>query len=163
MLIDDLQAVEAWAGALLAKLTPTARRAVARDVAQELRRSQRARITMQRNPDGSAYQPRKSPARDEKKLREKRGRIRRAAMFAKLRTAQHLRIDAEANGLAIGFAGRVARIARVHQLGQTARVALGGPEYKYPARVLLAFTKSEREMVRDRVLARVIPNFRGYK
>ncbi len=151
--MDELGALEKWAGGMLAQLSPAARRTAMRDVARELRRSQQARIASQRNPDESAYEPRKArAAKRGKKLREKKGRIKRAAMFAKLRTGRFLKIEADASGLAIGFAGRVARLARIHQFGETERVAPGGPEYRYPARVLLGFTDTDREMIRDRLL-----------
>jgi phage virion morphogenesis protein len=151
--MDELQALERWAGGLLAQLTPTARRTAMLDVARELRRNQQARIASQRNPDQSAYEPRKARAvKGSKKLREKKGRIKRAAMFAKLRTARFLKIEADATGLAVGFGGRVSRLARVHQYGLTDRVAPHGVEYKYPARALLGFTEADRELIRDRLL-----------
>ncbi|WP_250466116.1 MULTISPECIES: phage virion morphogenesis protein [unclassified Caballeronia] len=150
---SQLDSLETWAGALLAKLGPATRRAAMRDIARELRRSQQARIAAQRNPDGSAYEPRKPRSiSDTKNLRGKRGRIKRSAMFPKLRTARYMRIEADANGLAIGFIGRVARIARVHQFGETDRVAPGGREYRYPARALLGFTHNERELIQDMLL-----------
>ena len=46
-----------------------------RELAQQLRRSQQKNIRMQRNPDGTAYEPRRVTART------KQGRIRRQ-MFA---------------------------------------------------------------------------------
>ncbi len=151
--MDELGALEKWAGGLLEQLSPPARRAAMLNVARELRRSQQARVASQRNPDASAYEPRKArAAKGGKNLRGKKGRIKRAAMFAKLRTARFLKVEADASGLAIGFAGRVARLARVHQFGEMERVAPGGPEYRYPARVLLGFTGADREMIRDRLL-----------
>lgn len=73
-------------------------------------------------------------------------------MFAKLRQSRYLRMESDAKGLAIGFMGRIARVARIHQLGERDRVAPHGAEYKYPARVLLGFTDAEREMIRDELL-----------
>jgi phage virion morphogenesis protein len=148
--MDELSAIEAWAGGLLSKLEAPARRTVLRDIARELQRSQRDRIAKQLNPDGSAYDARKP--RPKKHLRDKAGRIKRAAMFARLRQARYLRAESDSNGAAIGFAGRIARVARVHQLGLSDRVAPGGPEYKYPARVLLGFTDADRELIRDLLL-----------
>ncbi|MYM70531.1 phage virion morphogenesis protein [Pseudoduganella sp. FT55W] len=145
--MDDLTAIEEWAGGLLAQLQPGQRRAVATDIARKLRRSQQSRIKDQLNPDGSKYEPRKQ------KLRGKSGRIKRKAMFAKLRTVKYLKIDSDANGLAVGFAGRVAALARVHQEGETSPLRPGGPRYKYPVRQLLGFTASEREMIQDTILA----------
>ncbi|WP_321939794.1 phage virion morphogenesis protein [Paraburkholderia sp. J8-2] len=151
---DDLQAVERWAGALLMQLSPAGRRKAMLDIARELRRSQQARIASQQDPDGTAYTPRKIKAKkDGKKLRGKRGRIKRAAMFAKLRTARYMQIEATPAGLALGFAGRVARIARIHQLGEVAPVAPGGPQVRYPARVLLGFSHTERALISDKLLS----------
>lgn len=151
--MDDLSAIEDWAGALLAKLEPAARRQAALDIGRELRRSQQARIASQRNPDGSAFDPRK-PRVDlkAKKLREKAGRIKRRAMFAKLRTARFFKVETDSAGLSIGFAGRIARLARIHQEGQQSEVAPGGPVYQYPVRQLLGFSQAERDMIRDKLL-----------
>ncbi|RKF33604.1 phage virion morphogenesis protein [Paraburkholderia fungorum] len=154
-MMDELQAVERFLGGLLGKLEPAARRAAMRDIARELRRSQQARIASQKNPDGTAYDARKPRRKPDGKLRDKRGRIKRAAMFAKLRTARYLRTEADSNGLALGFAGRISRVARVHQYGETDRVAPHGVEYKYPARVLLGFTHEERELIRDMLLKHI--------
>lgn len=148
--MDELSALESWAGALLSQLAPAARRTVTREIARELQRSQRTRIAQQHNPDGTDYDKRKP--RPKKHLRDKAGRIKRAAMFAKLRQARYMRAESDAAGLVIGFAGRVARVARVHQYGESDRVAKGGPMYKYPARVLLGFSDADREMIRDLVL-----------
>ncbi len=150
MMADDLQALEAWAGALLAKLQPEQRRLVNRKVAQDLRRSQSQRIAAQQQPDGSNFVPRKA----RKELRKKVGHIKRKRqkMFTKLRTSQWLKIETGEHHLAVGFFGRVARIARVHQEGLTDRVENNGPEYKYPSRVLLGFTPADRELIRDSLL-----------
>lgn len=150
--MEELQALEEWAGALLGQLQPSARRAAITDIARELRRSQQKRIAEQRNPDGSQYAPRKKAA---KNLRGKAGRIKRRAMFARLRAARYLKIETDAEGLAIGFVGQVARVAHIHQEGQTAPVG-PGIEYKYPVRQLLGFTEQERDMIRDKLLAHIV-------
>ncbi|MFM0097530.1 phage virion morphogenesis protein [Paraburkholderia nemoris] len=154
-MMDELQAVERFLGGLLGKLEPAARRVAMRDIARELRRSHQTRIASQKNPDGTAYDARKPRRKPDGKLRDKRGRIKRAAMFAKLRAARYLKTEADANGLALGFAGRVSRVARVHQFGETDRVAPHGVEYKYPARVLLGFTHDERDLIRDMLLKHI--------
>jgi phage virion morphogenesis protein len=152
--MDDLTALESWAGGLLSQLEAPARRAALRDIARELRRSQQTRIAQQKNADGSAYAARKP--RHVKKLRGKQGKIKRAAMFAKLRQARYLRAESDSKGIAIGFAGRIARIARVHQFGETDRVAPHGPEYKYDARELLGFAPDDLEMIRDMLLKHIV-------
>jgi phage virion morphogenesis protein len=152
--MDELSALESWAGGLLSQLAAPARRAALRDVARELRKSQQARIAQQRNPDGTAYDARKP--RPKKHLRDKAGRIKRAAMFARIRQARYLRAETDSQGIAIGFVGRIARVARIHQFGESDRVAPNGPAYKYPARVLLGFTDADRDMIRDVLLKHLV-------
>lgn len=144
---DDLEQLEGWAGVLLDRIAPAQRRQLARTLGRELRRSQQQRIAEQRNPDGSAYAPRKRQP-----LRNKTGRIKRGAMFQQLRKAKHFKIKAGQDGVAVGFFGRVARIARVHQQGSVDRVQPGGPTVRYPQRVLLGFTDAEREQIRDTLI-----------
>lgn len=154
--MDDLEALENWAGTLLAKLDPAERRAVAMDIARALRRSQQQRIAAQRAPDGSAFDPRKPREKQGGRLRGKAGRIRRRAMFAKLRTAKHMKIQTDAEGFSIGWAGRVARIARVHQEGMESQVGRGA-KYLYPVRQLLGLSQADREMIRDMLIERLEP------
>lgn len=148
---DELTQLEQWAAPLLMKLAPVQRRQLARIIALELRHSQQRRITTQVAPDGTPYTTRK---RQVESLREKRGAIRRrkGAMFVKLRTARWLKANVTSEEAEVGFFGRVARLARVHQDGGMDRVAPDGPIAKYPARPLLGFTATDRAMVRDRVL-----------
>nr|WP_093161679.1 phage virion morphogenesis protein [Variovorax sp. YR216] len=146
---DPLSVLEDWVAPLLARLTPPERRALARKVGQDLRRSQASRIAAQRNPDGSTYEPRKPGS-----SRQQQGRIRRT-MFNKLRTVRFLRLQASEEAVAIGFLGRPARIARVHQEGLRDAVKPGGAQYQYPARTLLGFTDFERERIRELLLAHI--------
>lgn len=143
---DNLRALEDWAGALLAKLQPGARRQLNQQIGRELRRSQQQRIAAQRNPDGSAFAPRKP-----RQLRAKKGRIKRK-MFAKLRQAKHLKVQSSADTIAIGFMGRVARIARVHQYGLRDRPERGQADVQYDRRELLGFTDADLDLIRDRLL-----------
>lgn len=147
---DNLHALEAWAGALLAKLQPAQRRAINHQVAIDLRRSQAQRIKAQQGPDGAAYPPRKK----RKELKVKKGRIKRqkAAMFTKIRTTKFLKIKATGDHIEVGFLGRVARMARVHQFGEEERISRGGATYKYPLRPLLGFSESNRALIRDSLM-----------
>ena len=90
-------------------------------MAIDLRRSQAQRIKAQQGPDGTAYPARKR----RKEFQGKNGRIKRqkAAMFAKIRTAKHLKVKATDDQLEVGFFGWVARVARVHQFGRQESVA----------------------------------------
>ena len=143
---DNLHALEDWAGALLARLEPGARRQLNQQIGRELRRSQQQRVASQRNPDGTAYAPRKP-----RKLRGKVGRIKRQ-MFSKLRQARHLKLRSTADAIAVSFMGRVARIARVHQYGLRDRPERGQAEVQYERRELLGFTDADLELIRDQLL-----------
>jgi len=145
---DDLNALEDWAGALLNRLQPAERRKVTQSIARELRRSQQQRIAAQRNPDGTPFAPRKP----REPLRAKQGRVKRK-MFTKLRAAKHLKLQSDASSIAIGFLGRTARLARVHQYGLRDRPGRNAPDIQYARRELLGFSPDELDMIRDQLLA----------
>lgn len=145
---DTLDDLSNWLTPLLTRLQPAERAKLAREVAQGLRRSQQQRVIAQRNPDGTAFAPRK-----ERQLRGKQGRIKRkAAMFTKLRTARYLKAQGNTSGATVAFAGRISRIARVHQYGLRDRAERGAPEVQYEQRELLGFTDAERETILDQLL-----------
>lgn len=143
---NDLEALEDWAGALLAKLEPKARRQLNQSIARDLRKSQQQRITAQRNPDGTPYAPRK--ARD---LRGKQGRVKRK-MFTKLRTAKHLKLQSNPDSIGIAFMSRTARLARVHQYGLRDRPGRNASQVQYEKRELLGFSAGDLNMIRDRLI-----------
>ncbi|WP_079218139.1 phage virion morphogenesis protein [Herbaspirillum robiniae] len=147
---DDLQRLEEWAGALMLQVQPSRRRLLAAKVGQDLRRAHAKLIAMQVAPDGAPYAARKH----RKELRTKAGRIKRqkAAMFNKLRTNTFLKVEADSSQVSVGFFGKVARIARVHQFGLTDKVAPRGPSFKYPARPLLGFNVADEILLRDSLL-----------
>lgn len=142
---DDLRAIEDWAGVLLARLGAGERRKLNQAIARDLRRSQQQRIAAQQNPDGTPYAPRKP----RKNLRGKVGRVK---MFAKLRQAKHLKLQSTAGSIAIGFVGRTARLARVHQYGLRDRAERGAPDVQYERRQLLGLIDADLELIRDRLL-----------
>ncbi|HAV1488121.1 TPA: phage virion morphogenesis protein [Enterobacter hormaechei subsp. steigerwaltii] len=143
--MDDLQRVDDWLAALLANLEPAARNRMMRQLAQELRRSQQQDIRLQRNPDGTTFEPRRVTARS------KKGRIKRQ-MFAKLRTTKYLKTAATADSASVQFDGKVQRIARVHHYGLRDRVRRNGPEARYPARRLLGVNDEVETITRDTLL-----------
>ncbi|MDR9835006.1 phage virion morphogenesis protein [Herbaspirillum huttiense] len=150
---DDLQRLEEWAGALIAKVQPAQRRQLVRQVANDLRREHARQIAQQVAPDGTPYPARKN----RKELRGKSGRIKRqkAAMFNKLRTNTFLQVQADASQASVGFFGKVARIARVHHEGLQDKVAPGGPSYKYPVRPLLGFNTADETLLRESILRHI--------
>ncbi|EPW5456028.1 phage virion morphogenesis protein [Enterobacter cloacae] len=143
--MDDLQRVDDWLAALLANLEPAARNRMMRQLAQELRRSQQQNIRLQRNPDGTTFEPRRVTAKS------KKGRIKRQ-MFAKLRTTKYLKTAATADSASVQFDGKVQRIARVHHYGLRDRVRRNGPEARYPARRLLGVNDEVETITRDTLL-----------
>jgi phage virion morphogenesis protein len=147
---DDLHAQEAWAGALLARLPPAQRRAINHKVAIDQRRSQAQRIKAQHGPDDAVYPARKR----RKEFKGKNGRIKRqkAAMFAKIRTAKHLKVKANGDQIEVGFFGWVARVARVHQFGRQDQFSKKGHVYKYPVRSLLGLSEANRNLIRESLL-----------
>ena len=145
---DPLETLEDWAAGLLGQLEPAPRAKLARSVGQALRRSQQQRIIAQQNPDGSKYAPRK-----QRNLRGKQGRVKRKVkMFQKLRTVSFLKVQGNGNAISVGFAGRVARIARVHQYGLKDRPERGAPDVSYDRRELLGFTEADIDLIRDGLL-----------
>ncbi len=141
----ELQKVDDWLSALLANLEPVARSRMMRQLAQELRRTQQQNIRMQRNPDGSSYEPRRVTARS------KKGRIKRQ-MFTKLRTTKYLKTAASADSASVQFEGKVQRIARVHHYGLRDRVSRNGPEVRYAVRKLLGINEEVETLTQDILL-----------
>lgn len=148
--MDNLQKVDAWLAALLANLEPAARKRMMRELAQQLRRTQQNNIRLQRNPDGTGYEPRRVTART------KKGRIKRQ-MFAKLRATKYLKTASTADSASVQFDGQVQRIARVHHYGLRDRVSRKGPEVRYAERRLLGFDDNSFLCIRD-VLIRTLNN-----
>lgn len=140
--MDNLHKLDEWLTALLANLEPAARNRMMRQLAQQLRRTQQQNIRLQRNPDGSGYEPRRVTARS------KKGRIKRQ-MFVKLRTAKYLKTTATADSASVEFAGQVQRIARVHHYGLRDRISRKGPEVRYTERRLLGINGSTLELVNE--------------
>lgn len=143
--MGELQKVDAWLTALLANLEPAARKRMMRELAQQLRRNQQNNIRLQRNPDGTGYEPRRVTART------KKGRIKRQ-MFTKLRTTKYLKTAASADSASVEFAGRVQRIARVHHYGLRDRVSRKGPEVRYAERRLLGLNDEVKDVIHDTFL-----------
>ena len=143
--MDELQQVDAWLTALLANLGPAERKRMLRELAQQLRRTQQQNIRLQRNQDGSGYEPRRVTART------KQGRIKRQ-MFTKLRTAKYLKTTAGSDSASVQFEGKVQRIARVHHYGLRDRVSRKGPEVRYTERNLLGFNSESEQLIKDIML-----------
>ena len=144
-----VEEVQAKLTALINNLSPQARRQLARNIGQALRKNQQARIARQENPDGTAFEPRKP----KKEFGKKKGRIKRKAMFAKLRTARYFKIQSNANEVTVGFNGSSATIANVHQYGLTGIVdRTKNIKAQYAQRELLGFSQSDLDVIEDLIL-----------
>jgi phage virion morphogenesis protein len=133
---------------LLERLSVGERARLAKQIGSDLRKSQGKRISEQKNPDGSSYTPRR------KRLREQKGKIKRK-MFTKIKNTSNLKVLSTTDSIAIGFVGRVARIARVHQEGLKDRAEKGAPDVVYPKRELLGFTDQEIKLIEDSFLKHI--------
>jgi phage virion morphogenesis protein len=143
---DDVKKLEVFAQGLVQNLNGTARQSLSREIAKDLRASQAQRITAQRNPDGTAYEPRKP------QKRSKKGRIKRA-MFTKIKLNRHLKAKATQSQVSISFTPQVDRIAKVHQFGLRDRVSrIRNLTVKYPERQLLGFTDADINHIKDQVI-----------
>lgn len=67
-------------------------------------------------------------------------------MFQKLMTAKYMKVDAKASGATVGYEGRIAHIARIHQEGQTGQVN-AYIKHDYPERELLGATADDMDML----------------
>ncbi|WP_417545680.1 phage virion morphogenesis protein [Marinobacter sp.] len=146
MTTDNLDALAGWVEPLLRKLEPAERRKLMKAVSRDLRKANQERIKQQEDPDGQPWEPRK------RRLRGKKGGIRKKAMFTKLRTAKYLKLQTSPDSAGLAFTGFAGRIAAIHHYGLRAKVDKNGPVYDYPARELLGFSRSDLELIADRIL-----------
>lgn len=149
---NDLDALAGWVEPLIRKLDPAERRKLMKAVSRDLRKENQERIKQQQAPDGQRWEPRKP-----RKLRGKKGAIRKKAMFTKLRTAKYLKINTSPDSAGLAFSGLAGRIAAIHHYGLRAKVDKDGPTYDYPARELLGFSRSDLERIADRILDHIEP------
>lgn len=119
--MKDLEFLETWLSPLIQKLDDQGRAELARNVALKIRGIQQQRIQAQFNPNRSPFEARKPRA-----LRGEKGRIK-PRMFEKLKMARYFKAKGTPQQAVIGFAGRVSRIARVHQYGLKDRAERGAP------------------------------------
>lgn len=154
--MSELEQLGQLAGALLRSVAPAERRKLLRIMARDLQASQRSRIARQQAPDGSAFAPRRAkPVPPEQSRLRRRGTIRRTAMFKKLRLSRNLKAGATDGEAWVGFVGRAARIARIHQEGGVDAPASGQKPVRYAQRVLLGVTPAEEARLLDLMLLQV--------
>lgn len=144
--MSDLAQMENWLGPLLRQLSPVQQRALARQLAQRVRKANQQTMAAQQSPDGDAWEPRKHRSRD------RAGKLRQGPMFRKLRSARHIKASGTVSEAVVQFVGRAARIARVHHYGLRDLVAPGGAQYDYPARPLIGVPDALADELVDLVL-----------
>ena len=135
--MSDFARLPQYTNEILQKMSPGERAKISRTIGREIRNSQKQRITSQQNTDGSSYAPRKKRLRDRMK-----GKVRNK-MFSKIKSLTYLKVMSNADSIDIGFAGRIARIARVHQYGLRDRADKNAPSLQYANLLLLVLTEKE--------------------
>lgn len=148
--MNELKPFDDKLAALIAGLSASSRRQMAADIAKRLRASQQGRIKRQQAPDGEPYADRKRQP-----IRSKKGRVKRE-MFAKLRTNRYMKAKGSADEVLVEFAGRVQRIARVHQEGLRDRPNRHSRDVQYDARPLLGFSEADRKIVEDVIISFIV-------
>ena len=135
--MKSFAALNRWFDQYLQHLEPSQRRELMRRLAQGLRIRSKDRISQQRDPNGNRFTPRK---------RDQIGSIKRkGAMFKKI--GQQLKTEYSADKASVGFGGRTAQIAKVHQEGKTIRPTDHSKPTKYPIRELVGFSQDDQKWI----------------
>jgi Phage virion morphogenesis family len=216
----EMARADQWITDIMAGLSPAERARTARLIARDIKTSQARRIAAQKNPDGSAFAPRKKPkpkkaanapmkflypsggsgpprvvllkswtkqgqlitgfddersevrsfdrrkiirnlpveAKDRGPAKRRvaaRSTIKSRLMFQKLRTGRFLRSGGNASEAYVGFTGRAAAVARVHQDGGFDRPREGGALVRYQRRRLLGLTEADDGVILHHLVAMV--------
>jgi len=70
-------------------------------------------------------------------------------MFRRLATARFLRSGVDDQGVWVGFTGKVAQIASVHQYGLREKPTLRAKAVPYPKRELLGISEPDQRQILD--------------
>lgn len=140
MATNELEQINQLFSGLIQKLSPSARRQLARDIARNLRGSQAKRIKQNNAPDGTPHEPRKP--------QQRKGAIKRRLMFQKIVRVRWLKASASSDHAAIGFAGFSAQVAREHHYGLRSRLSKH-QNIQMPQRELLGITEKEQQAVQE--------------
>lgn len=145
MATNDLNHINTLFDGLIQKLTPTARRQLARDIARNLRGSQAKRIKQNNAPDGTPHEPRKP------QTQQRKGAIKRRLMFQKIVRTRWLKANASSDHAAVSFAGFSAQVAREHHYGLRSRLSKY-QNVQMPKRELLGITAKEQQAIEEIVI-----------
>nr|WP_314469828.1 phage virion morphogenesis protein [uncultured Sphingomonas sp.] len=152
--MSDLIEINKLAGALLASVSSGAKRQLLGRMARAIRKSQSDRIGRQLQPDGTRFAPRKAASG----RKRRKGQLREKMMFRRLRLAKFLKAGATPGEAWVGFAGRAASIASVHQHGLADSPTRGAKKVRYTQRVLLGLTDGEQDRAVDLLLEHIVPH-----
>ncbi|RXJ70648.1 phage virion morphogenesis protein [Veronia nyctiphanis] len=145
--MNNFNGIEPWAKSILRSIAPKQRKKIFREMALEIRRNQQERMKAQEDPDGKKWASRKE-------RRDRHGRIqRKKKMMMGLRKTKRLKALSTTDGLAVGYEGRDARIARVHHFGLKDYVS-NNQKISYEARGLIGHP-ALRKKLSDQLFTRI--------
>lgn len=131
--MDAIVSLNHWLDQIALRLEPGQRRELMRRLAQGLRVRHRDRIKQQRDPDGYRFIPRK---------RNQIGRIKRqGTLFQNI--GKQLKTEYSPDHAAVGFGGRTAFVAKVHQKGENIKPSKYAKPTQYPIRELVGFSQED--------------------
>lgn len=132
--MDAIAGLNHWLDDFSEKLAPSQKKELMRILAQGMRLRFKSRITAQRDPDGKNFIPRK---------RDQIGNIKRqGAMFKSIN--KQLKTTYTAVQAEIGFSGRTAYVASVHQHGKIIRPTSKAKPTRYAIRELVGFGEDDQ-------------------
>lgn len=135
--MDAIVGLNHWLDQIALRLEPGQRLELMRRLAQGLRVRHRDRIKQQRDPDGYRFIPRK---------RNQIGRIKRqGALFQNI--GKQLKTEYSSDHAAVGFGGRTAFVAKVHQEGENIKPYRYAKPTQYPIRELVGFSKDDENWI----------------
>lgn len=130
---NELEALPEWVDALNQRLEPKQRRKASRKIAQQLRKSNRARTKDQRDADGDRFiHPLKRSNNP---------------MFREITALRYFKAKGTDRKAIIGFTGQAGRIAEIHQDGRRSEVRPGSKKVPYPERTLIGINTEDEQMV----------------
>lgn len=140
--MNDFAPIEQLCRDLLLRVGAAERSKLMRAIGREIRKSQSDRIGRQQEPEGAAFAPRRP-----KKPRAGKGRLRAQKMFRRIRMAKSLRSGGDGDEVWVGFGGRAARVAAIHQFGLFDAPAPGQPQVRYLRRTLLGLSEHDKSHI----------------
>lgn len=139
--MDAIVGLNHWLDQIALRLEPGQRRELMRRLAQGLRVRHRDRIKQQRDPNGYRFIPRK---------RNQIGRIKRqGALFQNI--GKQLKTEYSSDHAAVGFGGRTAFVAKVHQEGENIKPSKNTKPTQYPIRELVGFSKDDIKWIKEQI------------